>query len=456
MGSVKYFHFRSLLQSSGWLSPAYIGIDSFGNIQFLSNKAPDHPVPVEYIDGHALPGFLNSHSHAFQYAMAGMAERHRPGSKDDFWSWREAMYTCALSMDPEQMQAVATMLYAEMLRKGYTHVAEFHYLHHDKNGKPYANFAEMGERLVEAAEIAGIKITLIPVFYQKGGFGKDPQSRQKRFISKTVDSYFQLLDDSATAIKDKTNARLGFSVHSLRAVDDKDIIRAFEQGPKKIPFHLHAAEQLKEVEDCLAHLKRRPVEWLLNHLPLDERFHIVHCTHMNDDEVKGLAHSKANAVLCPGTEGNLGDGIFRLADFASFGGNWSIGTDSHISLNPLEDLRWLDYAQRFTSHKRNTFDYGASLLINKTHQSGRKAMGIESADYFEIGQPFDAVVFDAKSPLLSGDDLSNLLSVIIYTADSSAVLGTLVNGKWVVKDQHHIYQKEIRTAFRKAMKSINF
>jgi formimidoylglutamate deiminase len=388
--------------------------------------------------------------------MAGMAEKHQKGSSDDFWSWREAMYACALSMDPDQMQAVATMLYAEMLRKGYTHVAEFHYLHHNKDGTPYDNLAEMGLRLVEAAAFAGIKITLVPVFYQKGGFGKPPQPRQRRFISKTSEEYFHLLDDSAHAIKDKPYARLGFSVHSLRAVDKEDILTTFNQGPKEIPFHLHAGEQLKEVEDSVAHLGQRPIEWLLNNMDVNERFHIVHCTHMNDDEVKELARSGAHAVLCPGTEGNLGDGIFQLTDFKNNGGVWSIGTDSHISLNPLEDLRWLDYAQRFTTHKRNTFDDGASILVNTTVKSGRNAMGFGMNNHFEIGKPLDAVVYDAKSPLLSHSKLQHILQAIVYTADASAVFGTLVDGRWVVKFQHHHAEGVIRSQFKNVMNSIQF
>jgi formimidoylglutamate deiminase len=453
---MKFFHFRALLQSSGWLSPAYVGVDPSGNIQYVSDKAPEYSTAIEFVNGFALPGFINAHSHAFQYAMAGMAEKHAPGSKDDFWSWREAMYRCALTLDPDQMQAVATMLYAEMLRKGYTHVAEFHYLHHHKNGKPYANLAEMGLRLVQAAADAGIRITLIPVFYQKGGFGQEPQPRQKRFISKTVEDYFHLLDDSADAIKNYEHASLGFSVHSLRAVDAKDILETFNNGPENIPFHLHTAEQLKEVDDCVAHLKQRPVEWVLNNLPADERFHMVHCTHLTDDEVQRMAKSGANAVLCPGTEGNLGDGIFRLTDFVAHGGSWSVGTDSHISLNPLEDLRWLDYAQRFTTHKRNTFDDGATTLITRTLAAGRKAMGVKCKEFFETGQPLDAVVFSGESPLLSHGNTPHLLSTIVYNSDSADIFGTLVNGRWVVKDQRHVSGKGILSAFTSVIKNLSF
>jgi formimidoylglutamate deiminase len=451
---MKYFQFKGLLQNNGWLSPAYVGVDGDGTIQYLSDKAPADPLSIESIQGYALPGFQNAHSHAFQYAMAGLAEKHEENTDDDFWSWRDAMYNCALSMNPDQMQAVAAMAFGEMVRKGYTHVAEFHYLHHDKNGKPYANLAEMAERLVGAAKEAGIKITLIPIFYQKGGFGKPPQEKQRRFISKTIDDYFHLLDDTSTVILNQSHARLGFGVHSLRAVEPETIIETFQQGPKNIPFHLHAAEQLKEIEDCIQYLQARPVEWLLKNFPLDERFHLVHCTHMNDAEVTTLAKSNANVVLCPGTEGNLGDGIFRLTEFKAAGGKFSIGTDSHISLNLLEDLRWLDYSQRLTTHKRNTFSDGAKALFTTTLLSGRKAMGNDQQNFFAVGSPLDAVVYDAKSPLLSRENTDHKLSTIVYTSDSADVLGTLVDGRWIVNHGKHVHGEDIQKSFKKAVSEI--
>lgn len=427
---MKYFKFHALLLRNGFMESVYVGIDQQGIITYLSDQKPDSG-NIEIVAGAALPGFQNSHSHAFQYGMAGMAERHSPGTKDDFWSWREAMYRCALSQDPDGLQALATTLYREMLRNGYTHVAEFHYLHHDENGQSYSNKAELGERLVAAAQAAGIKITLIPVFYQKASFGQEPAESQRRFICHTVDEYLNLLEHSRASVSHYANAKLGFGVHSLRAVTAADIISTFENGPKNLPFHLHAAEQLREVSDCEAFLGQRPIEWLLDHLGVDQRFNMVHCTHMTDDETRRLAQSGANVVLCTGTEGNLGDGIFRLKDFTENGGSWSMGTDSQISLNPLEDLRWLDYTQRMLHHQRNTFDDGAASLLAAAILNGRAAMGIETEEYFQIGAPLDAAVYDLNRPLFRQADLENLLSVILYTSDSSALLGTMVNGKWV-------------------------
>jgi formimidoylglutamate deiminase len=448
---LKYFQFSGLLQHEGWLSTVFIGIDGNGLIQYLSDQSPAG-IKAEAVDGFALPGFQNAHSHAFQYAMAGLAEHHPPGTSDDFWSWREEMYKCALIVNPEQAEAIAAMLYAEMVRVGYTHVAEFHYLHHDKEGKPYSNLAEMGERMVAAAKRAGIKITLVPVFYQKGGFGLDPQQRQRRFVSKTVDEYFKLVDASRNSLKNYADASLGFSVHSLRAVDLNDIKTTFNQGPRDLPFHLHVAEQKKEISDCVAFCKKRPVQWLLENLPVNNRFHLVHSTHLDNDELNRLATSKANVVLCPSTEGNLGDGIFRMKEYVKLGGHWTIGTDSHIGLNPLEEFRMIDYRQRLVTHQRNTFDGdAASYLVNESVSSGRTAMGISSSDNFEIGKPFDAMVFNAKSHLVSATSEQSRLATILYTSDSSRILGTIINGQWIVKQQHHLLGQEIKENFSKAM-----
>lgn len=448
----KYFRFKGLLQSNGWTSPAYIGVDSEGIIQYISQNPPEDAFPFEAVNGYIIPGFQNAHSHAFQYAMAGMAERHEPGTKDDFWTWREAMYGLALSLDPEQMKAVAAVAYAEMLRSGYTNVTEFHYVHNDLNGEPYNNRAILAEALIEAAALAGIKITMVPVYYNKGGFGLPAHPRQKRFISNSVADYFKLLYATESITSKHKHASLGFGVHSMRAVEPAEIIEVYEQGPKELPFHMHIAEQLKEIEDCETYLGIRPMHWLLDNMPLDDRFFLVHCTHLNEHELNGLAKSGATAVLCPSTEGNLGDGIFRMTDYASTNGNWCIGTDSHICLNPLEDLRWIDYAQRMLTHQRNAISNdGAALLFKQALRNGRKAMGNKQRAYFDVGQPLDAVVYDAESPLISIANTENFLPVIIYTGASSARLGTLINGKWVVKNNKHNKSAQLELELKSAL-----
>ncbi len=451
-----YFRFEGLLQLKQWLAPAYVGVDQNGVIQYLSDKPDPAGSAIEAIAGYALPGFQNAHSHAFQYAMAGLAENHPSNKDDDFWTWREEMYKCALLVGPDDAEAIAAMLYSEMLRHGYTHVAEFHYLHHDKAGKPYSNLAEMGERMVAAAKTAGIKVTLVPVFYQKGGFGLDPQDRQRRFISKTPGDYFRLLEASKKVIKNYEHSRLGLSVHSLRAVDLKDIVTTFQQGPKELPFHLHVSEQMREVEDCLSYCGKRPMQWLLENLPVDERFHLVHSTHLNDDELTKLAASNANVILCPSTEGNLGDGIFRMKEFCKLGGHWSIGTDSNIGLNPMEEFRMIDYRQRLVTNKRNTFENdGAKYMIDESVTRGRKAMGYDEIDHFEIGQSLDALIVDSTSYLLQSTQLKNVLTSVVYTGDSTNNLGTLVNGQWVVKNQLHQAYSSISSKFQAAIKKLS-
>lgn len=453
---LKYYQFTSLLQKEGWLSPAYVGVDENGIIRYLNSVPPAESLAIEAVQGFALPGFQNAHSHAFQYAMAGLAENHPAGTSDDFWTWREAMYQCALSVDPDQAQAIAAMLYAEMVRVGYTQVAEFHYLHHDKDGKPYNHLAEMGDRMVAAAKAAGIRITLVPVFYQKGGFGTDPQPRQRRFISKTVDDYFNLLEASKSVLKNYEHASLGYSVHSLRAVNLEDIRTTFQQGPRELPFHLHVSEQKKEVADCLGYTDKRPMQWLFDNLPVDDRFHLVHSTHLDDSELQQLAKSGASVVLCPSTEGNLGDGIFRMKEYVKQGGHWCIGTDSHIGLNPLEEFRMIDYRQRLVTNQRNTFEGdAASYLVNESVNSGRRAMGIRQANHFEVGNSLDAVVYNSQSHLLAETSEKNRLATIVYTSDSSRIAGTIVHGKWVVKNQHHVNGHSIKTDFIKAMLGLN-
>ena len=458
MKTIKYYRFEGILRDKGWLSPAFVGVDAQGLIQSITAEKPSSAT-IEYVNGYALPGFQNAHSHAFQYAMAGLAEIHSTAATpDDFWSWREAMYAIALSIDPDQMQAIATQLYAEMLRHGYTHVAEFHYVHHDKNGKPYDQLSEMGARLIAAAQDAGIKITLVPMFYQKGGFGKASSPGQRRFISDTPEAYYALLASTQQVVAQYTGASLGFGFHSLRAVDKPSMQQALKFADDR-PIHIHIAEQLKEIEDCEAYYKARPVEWLYRQFEVNEQWHLVHCTHLNTHELTSIAQSGANAVICPTTEGNLGDGLFRLKEYIAHGGRWSIGTDSHIGLDPKEELRLLDYGQRLVSHKRNTFYSSKSgdsgrFGFEESLFSGRAAMGQPSTNLFAVGQVLDAVIIDATHPLIAASSTENLLSTYVYAGDSSFNLGTMVNGQWKVVSGAHREKASIAKGFVSALKEL--
>ncbi|MDJ0842195.1 MAG: formimidoylglutamate deiminase, partial [Acidobacteriota bacterium] len=374
---MKTWQFQGILTETGWLLPGWVQLDDTGNI--LAVGQGEAPEDAHRIAGYALPGFQNAHSHAFQYAMAGIAE-HLTAPDDDFWSWREAMYRLALSIDPDDMEAIAAMLYAEMVRHGYTSVAEFHYLHHAPDGKPYADPAEMGARLVAAAERAGIRLTLVPVFYQTGDFGKPALPEQRRFIFPDLDAWRGHLEASAAVTARSPNAALGGGLHSLRAARPEDVAAIFEAVPQGAPKHIHIAEQTKEVDTCLKVLGKRPVEWLMEHVDLDDTFHLVHATHMTEEETRAVARSGASVVLCPSTEGNLGDGFFNLPTYLAEGGSFSIGTDSHIGLSPMEELRWLDYGRRLFNRKRNVLcmragqDSGA-IAYGKSLLGGRRAMG---------------------------------------------------------------------------------
>ncbi len=453
------FYFKKLLQNDGWLENAVVKTDGEGAIVSIKKNAEEKN--AEFIDGYALPGFQNAHSHSFQYAMAGLAENHpRNKKKSDFWSWREQMYRLALNVNPEQFEAIAAMLYHELLRHGYTNVAEFHYLHHDKNGKPYANLAEMGERLVSAAQKTGIKITLIPIFYQKGGFlNKSPESNQRRFISKTIDDYRKLYEATEKVCRNYDGANVGIGIHSLRAVEIEAIKEVAANFPKNVPFHIHISEQLKEVEDSVEFLGSRPVRWMLENVEHSDRFHFVHATHLDEAEIKDLAETGVNVVLCPTTEGNLGDGIFPLREFQKAGGNWSIGTDSHVSLNPFEELRLLDYGQRLISHKRDTFSdksngNSAAYAINQATIAGRRAMSNFEKKYFAVGEPFDASVISATHPLLFTSSPENLLNTMVYASDETMQKGTIVNGKWITENGKFIEKDKIYSDFAKAINEL--
>ncbi len=454
------FKFKGLLMNEGWMSPAYVKLDVNGKIQEISTTCLDKDKVLEDVDGYALPGFQNAHSHAFQYAMAGLTEDHPTDTTlNDFWSWREIMYSIACTISPDQLQDIATMLYTEMLRHGYTHVAEFHYLHHDQQGNHYAHLAEMGHRLVLAAKSAGINITLIPIFYQKGGFNIPPFSQQKRFISATSEAYIKLWETTHNMCKDYDHANLGIGFHSLRGVDPFEIRPTLTALNHDFPIHIHVAEQLQEVAQSVSTLGARPVEWLAENVGLAKNFHLVHATHINDREIKAIAASGARVVLCPSTEGNLGDGLFPLHQFQVVKGNWSIGTDSHIGLNPFEEIRLLDYGQRTKTHSRNTFEdnglrRSGQTALRQFVTNGRLAMGNQNQQYFTIGEPLDALVLDANHPLSATTGNDRLLSTLLYTGDVSLNLGTIVNGKWVIQQQRHQRLNNTIDAFKRTINAL--
>ena len=452
------FHCENLLAKNGWQKNVNVHVNDKGLITAIDRKIPT--TGATELKGYVLPGFQNGHSHAFQYAMAGLAEfLPGHGKQDDFWTWREAMYNLALKISPDQLEAISAMLYAEMLRNGTTHVVEFHYLHHDPSGRPYSNRAEMSERLMNAARIAGIELTVIPIFYHQGGFGKGAEEKQRRFLSKNVGEYLSLVETVQSRCHARgSDAVAGSGIHSLRAasIDEiKDIARNRQPGA----FHLHIAEQQKEIEDCKAYLGKRPVEWVLQELNINPSFCFTHATHMTKDETAGLAQSGATVIICPSTEGNLGDGFFNFMDYRAAGGSYTIGSDSHIGLSPLEELRWLDYVQRLRSEKRNIIcttplEDSATTLINESWAGGRKARGDFTGNFFAVDSSFDCLQLDMDHPVLIGKPEARILGAVVYGGDSTVISKVIRRGKVVVENGRHHGLDKIRTAYKVAMQSM--
>ena len=402
----------------------------------------------------------NLHSHAFQRAMAGLAEV-RGSTDDDFWSWRELMYKFAGRITPEQAIAVARHLYIEMLKSGYTAVAEFHYVHNDPAGNPYTNPAEMSLAHVAAARETGIAITMLPVLYSHGNFGAAPLGpRQQRFRTSPED-ILATVRAVRKAAAGHADLNCGVAPHSLRAagLDGlRELLSGLEAIDAAAPIHIHIAEQTREVDDSLAFSGRRPVEWLLEHLPVDHRWCLVHATHLNENEMLGLARSGAIAGLCPTTEGNLGDGIFPLPGYRAAGGRYGIGSDSHVSRDPLEELRLLEYVQRLVLRKRNIVVSNVSVAVGTTlwleaAAGGAQAMG-RKMGALSPGQRADFVVLDGEQPDLaekSGDMITN---AAIFSGTQGLVRDVMVGGRWQVRDGRHSLEDSASRDYGKAVKTL--
>lgn len=379
----------------------------------LITVQPDSGIPegVARAAGPLLPGMPNLHSHAFQRAFAGLTEYRSPNpcaEHDSFWSWRTLMYRFANALTPEHLRAIASALYVEMLEAGYTSVCEFHYVHHDRNGQPYADDMTLSSCIVEAASRAGIGLTLLPVLYQTSGFGAQAGSdEQRRFIRRT-DNMLRLLD-RLKPLCESHGARLGLAPHSLRAVPPQaleEALNGLHTLDATAPIHIHVAEQTGEVDACLAWSGQRPVEWLLDHAPVDPRWCLVHATHLTAGEHQRAARTGAVAGICPSTEANLGDGIFDMNAWRGHDGCWGIGSDSHACVNAAEELMLLEYSQRLATRQRNVLARDGErcvatamtldAVLGGAQASGRPVGGLM------VGQQADCVVLNAEHPLLSG------------------------------------------------------
>jgi len=450
------------LLPEGWAREVLIEVGANGRIGAVTSNAPRTDAAAERIEGFVVPGMPNVHSHAFQRAMAGAAEaRARPD--DSFWTWRELMYRFAGRITPGQMGDVAAWLYVEMLKAGYTSVAEFHYVHHDVGGKPYADPAQMSHPIVAAARDAGIALTHLPVLYQHGGFGEAPAlSSQARFIH-SAETYASLLEALHGSYGNAPDVRIGVAFHSLRAVAPRSMgptLAALDCLDATAPVHIHAAEQAKEVEDCIAWSGSRPVAWLLDHHAIGPRWCLVHATHLDAGEIGRLAASAAVAGLCPTTEANLGDGIFPARAYlgAAPGGRIAIGSDSHVEVSVAGELKLLEYGQRLVSGARSALASGlqpspAERLHAAASAGGAQALGID-AGRIASGCRADLVVLDSGHPALWNKAPRQALDAWVFAGDGTCVRDVMVGGAWRIRDRHHPREREIGARFRAAQAAL--
>lgn len=447
-----HIHVKQVLTREGWRECVRLHLQS-GRIASIQAGVPAQAGDERH--GILVPALGNLHSHAFQRAMAGFAEVSGD-SADNFWSWREAMYRLAHRMNPEQLEAVAAQAYVEMLERGFGRVGEFHYLHHDVNGVPYADPAEMSGRIVAAAEASGIGLTLLPVFYAHSTFGgAEPTSGQRRFIN-TLESYERLLQGCRGHMSRLSSAVLGVAPHSLRAVTPGELTGVAGLAGSA-PIHIHIAEQVREVEECRAWSGQRPVEWLLGHAPVAQNWCLVHATHVTPEEVQGIAASGAVVGLCPVTEANLGDGLFPVADFLGRQGRFGIGTDSNVHISVAAELSLLEYGQRLTHRVRNVVrrekQSTGRAIMEFALAGGAHALGGDGGT-IAVGAAADFVSLNEEHAALSCRASDALIDAWIFASSGEVVDCVWVAGKKVVQQGRHVAREKIEREFVNVMKEM--
>lgn len=438
--------FETALLPGGWAREVRLTLAD-GKIASIETETPRQSGDTHHFA--ALPGLSNVHSHAFQRGMAGLAETRGPAN-DDFWTWREVMYRFLDRLTPDDNAAIAAQAYAEMLESGFTRVGEFHYVHNDPAGAPYADPAIMAQSVALAAAGTGIALSLLPVFYAHSNFaGAAPKPGQRRFIS-NPESFARLVEGANRSAAGLADSTIGIAPHSLRAVTPDELTAILPLAGAG-PVHIHAAEQTKEVEDCLAWSSARPVEWLLAHAEVNERWCLIHATHMTESETDALAAAGAVAGLCPVTEANLGDGIFPAARYLAKGGRFGIGTDSNILIDPAGELRALEYSQRLSHRARNILGHAEGASIGRTLFDGALAGGAQAlgvAAGLAVGQSADLVALKADHPSLAGRSGDALLDGWIFAARTGAIDSVWRAGRQVVAYGNHIAAEAIRARYR--------
>jgi formimidoylglutamate deiminase len=416
----------------------------------------DAPAEAHRLAGAVLPGLVNAHSHAFQRAFAGFAEQ-RENEHDDFWSWRDRMYRVALRITPALLQAVAAQLYGELLRGGYTQVCEFHYLQHRSDGQPYDDRLCLGWALADAAADAGIGLTLLPVLYERAGFAQPSLRDDQRRFATTADDVLAL--HRAACRSGRPGLNSGVAIHSLRAADPASIARLV-QGLDDVPIHIHVAEQSAEVDDCLKATGARPIEWLAAHTAMDARWQLVHATHATRDEIASVARCGAGVVICPSTEANLGDGLADLPGWLDAGVPMAIGSDSHVTRDWREELRWLEYGQRLHLRRRNVAaapstaqPSSAARLFDRALAAGGRAAGFARWG-LHTGARADLLVIDGTDDAVLGVPHDRLLDALVFSSPSGPFRDVLVAGRWAVRERQITSPAPVAARFADAMQQL--
>jgi formimidoylglutamate deiminase len=466
---MRRYYLQSAFLSQSWARGVIVTVSDEGIIAAIDDAPADGRAAgsdAEHVDGIVIPGMPNAHSHAFQRAMAGNTE-YRLSARDSFWTWRRAMYALANRIEPDDLQILATQLFVEMLKSGYTSVAEFHYLHRQKGGAPYSGPNALWEAIGNAASVAGIGLTFLPTLYQTSDFGGRPlKPEQARFASDT-DSFLRALEDRIGAERRSRDPRVprtqrtGAAFHSLRAVpleSLREATRGLREIDADMPVHIHVAEQVLEVKACLRETGRRPIELLLDTGLLTRHWCLVHATHATGEELKGMAATAATVCVSISTEANLGDGFFDTARFLKAGGRLCVGSDSQSTVNPAEELRWLEYQQRLRKKRRGVLAAGAeshvgTRLWRDAAQHGAQAVG-QPAGMIEVGRRADWLVLDAAHPTLVGAAADTALDHLLFAGGHAAIRDVMVAGRWVIKDRRHAVEDELRPRFAGLMQRL--
>ena len=464
---VRTFRLESALLPQGWVRDARVSVGDDGVIGRIdipaaaaAGSGDGSEAGAEQIRGFVIPGMSNAHSHAFQRGMAGNTE-FRLSAQDSFWTWRQAMYALANRISPEDLKVLAAQLFIEMLKSGYTAVAEFHYIHRGLDGETYAGANALWDAVTAAADETGIALTFLPTLYQTSDFGAAPLKREQMRFALETDQFLRAVEARlrGEARRDSRLNRTGAAFHSLRAVPLPVLeraARALRGMSADLPLHIHVAEQVKEVEACIAHTGRRPVELLLDTGLLDRHWCLVHATHSTAAELEGIADAAASVCVSITTEANLGDGYFDAARFLKLGGRMCVGSDSQSTVSPAEELRWMEYQARLRKRRRAVLadrkeSHVGTRLWAGAARDGARAIG-QPAGVIEVGARADWVVLDGDHASMVGTADDGALDHLVFAGASAAIRDVMVGGRWAIKDGRHALEPELAASFRELMR----